>query len=293
MLFWQLIVDGLGRGAIYAGLGLSLVLVFRCTGLINFAQGEMATLSTYLTFGLTTLGLNVWLALVAAMAISAGIAALVEVTLVRPILRSPHVVVVIMTIGLYIVANAISQYLGGPNPRRMPRMFPDTTWDVLGVRVTAALLGVLLVEACVVLALWLFFTRTKAGLAFRAVATSPRESEYVGIQVQRTLMVGWALAAALGALAGALLTNIGFYLQPDMMAGVLVFALAALTIGGFESAGGTIVAGLILGMAEALVTTYVPGLASDFGIVVALVLVLGVLLLRPQGLGGRLTVVRV
>ena len=106
-------------------------------------------------------------------------------------------------------------------------------------------------------------------------------------------MIGWALAGALGALTGALLTDLGFYLQPDMMMNVLVFSLAALTIGGFDSAGGTIAAGLLLGVTEALVTTYVPGLASDFGIVVALALVLGVLLLRPQGLGGRLTVVRV
>jgi branched-chain amino acid transport system permease protein len=293
VLFWQLVVDGLGRGAIYAGLGLSLVLVFRCTGLINFAQGELATLSTYLTFGLTVVGLNVWLALALSMVVSAAVAALVEVSVVRPVLKRPHVVVVIMTIGLYIVANAISQYVGGPNPRRMPQMFPAGTWTVFGVRITAALIGVLLVEALVVTALWLFFTRTQVGLAFRAVATSPRESEYVGIRVQRILMVGWALAAALGALAGALLTNIGFYLQPDMMSGVLVFALAAVTIGGFESAGGTVVAGLLLGVAEALITTYVPGLASDFGIVVALGLVLAVLLLRPQGLGGRLTVVRV
>jgi len=293
VLFWQLIVDGLGRGAIYAGLGLSLVLVYRCTGLINFAQGEFATLSTYLTYGLSTVGLNIWLAVAVAMVISAAAAALIEVSVVRPVLHRPHVVIVIMTIGLYISANAISEYVGGPNPRRVPPLFPDITWAPGGVRITASLVGVLLVEALVVVLLWLFFTRTKVGLAFRAVATAPRESEYVGIQVQRILMVGWALAAALGALAGALLTNIGFYLEPNMMGSVLVFALAALTIGGFDSAGGTIVAGLLLGIVDALLTTYVPGLASDFGIVIALVLVVAVLLLRPQGLGGRLSVARV
>ena len=141
MLLFQLVVDGLGRGAIYAGLGMSLVLVFKCTGLINFAQGEFATLSTYLTFGLWSLGLQVWLAVLLSMAVSGLVAALVESTVVRPVLRRPHLVVVIMTIGLYVVTNAVSQLVGGPNPRRLPGLFPDVTWSVFGVRITASLRG--------------------------------------------------------------------------------------------------------------------------------------------------------
>lgn len=293
MLFFQLMLDGLGRGAIYAGLGLSIVLIFRCTGVINFAQGEFATLSTYLTFGLSTLGLNIWVAVAISMLISALVAGAVEVVVIRPLLNRSHLVIVTATIALFLAANSISQLVGGPNPKRVPRLFPDHVWSISGVRISASLLGVLIIEALVVLALWFFFNRTNVGLAFRAVATSPGNAPYVGIPVQRILVIGWGVAAALGALVACLLTSIGFYLQSDMMVAALVLALAAVTIGGFDSAGGTIVAGLLLGVLESLFVGYVPGFSSGFGVVFALIAVIAVLLVRPNGLAGSATTSRV
>lgn len=290
MLFVQLIIDGLGTGAIYAALGLSLVLVFRCTGVINFAQGEFATLSTFLTYSICQLGVTIWVAVAISMAVSFVVAALAELVIVRPILKQPHLAVILVTIAFYIVANAISQLGWGPTPRTLPAMFPDDVWRIAGVRISAGLVGVLVIEALVVLGLVLFFSRTRMGLAFRAVATSPRESAVVGIRVQRVLMMGWGLAAALGALAGALMTNIGFFVQPDMSSSILVFSLAAMTIGGFDSAGGTIIAGLVLGVLQSLASGFVPGMTSDLGSALALILVLAVLLVRPQGLAGRLLV---
>lgn len=293
MLFFQLLLDGLGRGAIYAGLALSIVLIFRCTGVINFAQGEFATLSTYLTFGLTMLGFNIWFAVAVSMVVSAGIGAGIQATVLRPLMGKSHLVVVAATIALFTAANSLSQLIGGANPIRMPVLFPDVTVDIFGVRASAALIGVLLIEALVVLGLWAFFRFTRIGLAFRAVAEAPENSKYVGIPVQRVLMLGWAMAAALGALVGALLTSIGFYLQPDMMIGPLVLALAAVTIGGFDSAGGAIVAGMALGVLESLALGFVPGFSSDFGIVLALFLSIAVLLLRPAGLAGSMAVKKV
>ncbi|MFG2586115.1 branched-chain amino acid ABC transporter permease [Streptomyces malaysiensis] len=293
MLFPQLLLDGLGKGAVYAALALALVLVYRSTGLVNFAQGEFATLSAYLTWSLTTSGLNIWMALLAATALSAVAGAAIEWLVIRPLLNKSHLLPVIMMIALYIVTNAAAQVMFGPNPRSVPSLFPDVSWSVAGLRVSAALIGVFVVEAAIVAALWLFFERTSAGLAFRAVATAPEQSRFVGIRVNRLLMLGWGLAAAVGAVAAVLLTNLDFYLQPDMMSGVLVYSLAAITLGGFDSPSGAITGGLIIGVLETLASGYLPGSSADVGLIVALAVIVCVLSIRPQGLSGRRVVARV
>ncbi|WPB87875.1 branched-chain amino acid ABC transporter permease [Streptomyces malaysiensis] len=293
MLFPQLLLDGLGKGAVYAALALALVLVYRSTGLVNFAQGEFATLSAYLTWTLTASGLNVWAALLAAIALSAVVGAAIEWLVIRPLLSRSHLLPVIMMIALYIVTNAAAQVMFGPNPRPVPSLFPDVSWNVAGLRVSAALIGVFVVEAAIVAALWLFFERSSAGLAFRAVATAPEQSKFVGIRVNRLLMLGWGLAAAVGAVAAVLLTNLDFYLQPDMMSGVLVYSLAAITLGGFDSPAGAITGGLIIGVLETLASGYLPGSSADLGLIVALAVIVCVLSIRPQGLRGRPVVARV
>jgi len=287
MLILQLIVDGFGKGAIYAALALAIVVANRSTGLINFAQGEFATLSAMFTVLLTSLGMNVWFALLIAVGVSFIGGAVVQFLLVRPVLKRAHVVQIMMTIGLYVVANAIGEITFGPTPKPLAPLFPDGSFDVGGVRISYALVGVILLQVVVITALSLFFARTKLGLGFRAVATAPEASRIVGIRVGRMHMVGWGLAAALGAVAGVSLTNLNVYVQPSMMTTVLVYSLAAVTIGGYDSAIGAIVGGVLMGVIETLVTSLVPGFTAEAGMIVSLVVIVAVLLIRPQGLFGR------
>lgn len=287
MLILQLIVDGFGKGAIYAALALAIVVANRSTGLINFAQGEFATLSAMFTVLLTSLGMNVWLALLIAVGVSFIGGALVQFLLIRPVLKRAHVVQIMMTIGLYVVANAIGEITFGPTPKPLAPLFPDGSFDLAGLRVSYALIGVIILQVVVITALSLFFARTKLGLGFRAVSTAPEASRIVGIRVGRMHMVGWGLAAALGAVAGVSLTNLNVYVQPSMMTTVLVYSLAAVTIGGYDSAVGAIVGGVLMGVIETLVTSLVPGFTAEAGMIVSLVVIVAVLLIRPQGLFGR------
>ncbi|GAA1021730.1 branched-chain amino acid ABC transporter permease [Acrocarpospora pleiomorpha] len=292
MLALQLLVDGVGKGAIYAALALAIVVAHRSTGLVNFAQGEFATLSAMLTVALTGLGLDVWLALAVAAAASFAGGALIQVVIVRPTMRRDLVPVVIM-IGLYVCANAIGQLTFGQNPRPLEGLFPAGGLMLGGIRIQWSLIGVILLQAVVITALTLFFVRTKIGLGFRAVATAPEASRVAGIPVERMHMIGWGIAAALGAVAGVSLTNLGVYVEPHMMTTVLVYSLAAVTIGGFDSALGAIVGGTIMGIVESLVTGLVPGVSGDAGILVSLAIITLILLSRPQGLFGRERVTRV
>jgi branched-chain amino acid transport system permease protein len=293
MLIMQLLVDGVGKGAIYAALALAIVVCHRSTGLINFAQGEFATLSTMLTAVLTASGIPVWFSLGIAVVVSFFGGALIQFLVVRPTLKRPHLVQIMITIGLYICANAVGQIVFGPTPRPLDPLFPAGGFSLAGIRISWDLVGVVLLQAIVITALTLFFSRTKAGLGFRAVATAPAASRVVGIRVERMHMVGWGIAAALGAVAGVSLTNLGVYVEPSMMTPVLVFSLAAVTIGGFDSAVGAIVGGVVMGVVETFATSLIPGLSGDAGMLVSLVVIVAILLVRPQGIFGRERVARV
>lgn len=293
MLVLQLFVDGLGKGAIYAALALAIVMCHRSTGLINFAQGEFATLSAMFTAVLTMAGIPVWISLGIAIVVSFLGAAAIQWLIVRPTMTKAHVVQVMITVGLFIVANAIGQVTFGPTPRPLASLFPAGGINLGGLRISWDLIGVIALQAAVIVALTLFFNGTKAGLGFRAVATAPSQSRIVGIRVERMHMAGWGIAGAIGCVAGVSLTNLGVYVEPAMMAPVLVFSLAAVTIGGFDSALGAIVGGMVMGVFETLVTSLVPGLTGEVGMVVSLVVIVVVLLIKPEGLFGRKRAVRV
>lgn len=293
MLVLQLIVDGLGKGAIYAALALAIVMCHRSTGLINFAQGEFATLSTMFTAVLTMSGIPVWASLGIAVVVSFIAAAGVQWLIVRPTMVKAHVLQVMITVGLFIVANAVGQITFGPTPRPLTPLFPTGGLNVDGLRISWDLIGVILFQAVVIVGLTLFFRGTKAGLGFRAVATAPAQSRVVGIRVERMHMVGWGIAGAIGCVAGVSLTNLGVYVEPAMMTPVLVFSLAAVTIGGFDSAVGAVVGGMVMGVAETLVTSLIPGLTGEVGMVVSLVVIVGVLLAMPAGIFGRRRAIRV
>ncbi len=290
-LFLTQLMNGIGTGAVYASLALALVLVFRTTGILNFAQGEMALYSTYLVWFFTERSVPVWIAILLAMAISFVGGAAIERILIRPVEQASPLVLVIVTIGMFLAINSIAQVQFGNDIKLLPRAYPNKTWLPGNVQIssdTLVLVGVLIAE-CVIL--YLILNRTKIGLAFRAVASNAESSRLVGVPVGRMLMLGWAMAAAIGALAGALvIAPVG--LQGASMQEILVYAFAAAALGGFDSPVGAVVAGLIVGVVGTMTTQYLH-VVHDIELVVPFGLILVVLLFRPAGLFGTTRVERV
>ena len=290
--FIQLVVDGLSTGSIYAALALAIVLVNQATGLINFAQGGMAVLSAYIAFQSIQLGLPLLPAILIAVAVSFFLGALVERFLIRRFERGDQDTAVVVTIGLLTLVTGICGLIWGYNNRQFPSLFPLTSVDVLGAVVSVRSLATTATILVIMAVLQLLFLRTKLGLALRAVADNPGSSAFSGLPVGRLLMVGWGLAAALGAIAGALVGP-QLTLTPGMLDTALVYALAAVILGGLDSPIGAVVAAWAIGVLENLVSVYVPLIGHDLKIAVPFALIFVILILRPQGLFGRKVVVRV
>jgi branched-chain amino acid transport system permease protein len=291
-LFFNQVINGIQAGAIYAALALALVLIYRSTGLLNFAQGEMAMFSTFVAWLLADSGFPVVVAILVAMAISMVGGAIIERTLIRPVGVDNVLAIVIVTVGIFIATNALAGWIYGTDGRVFPRIFPNDALievgDVAITQETVSIVGILLL---VVFLLYLLFQHTKVGLAMRAVASNRDSSRLCGIQVGRILMLGWGLAAALGALAGALAAP-QLNLSLNLMQGLLIYAFAAATLGGFDSPLGAVVGGLIVGVTQSLAGQYIP-FFNGFELASAFLLILIVLLVRPQGLFGRKVVQRV
>jgi len=288
----QTLVDGVATGSLYGALALAVVLIFRTSGIVNFAQGEMAMFSTFVAWGLLEAGLPVGLAILATLGLSLLGGMVIERVLMRPFEGGDHLTLAIVTLGLFILVNSGAGWIWGFENRSFPSIFPDDTIGVGGVDVPLESVGIVVLLLAVVGVLYLFFQRTKLGLALRAVSVNPESSRLSGISVGRTLMVGWGIAALVGALAGALIAP-RLFLDVNFMGGVLIYSFAAATLGGFDSPLGAIVGGWIIGVTEDLATTYVDFIGSDLKILVPLVIILVVLLVRPAGLFGTREVTRV
>lgn len=292
-LFFDQVMNGVGTGVIYASVALALVLIYRTTGLLNFAQGEMALFSTFITYWFTEQGLGVVPALLAAVVVSFVGGALIERILIRPVEGAANPLnVVIVTLGMFLAINALAQLIfikPGQEALQMPPIFPKGDL-VLGIRTATVGFALVLVAECVLL--YLLLQKTKVGLSLRAVASNPESSRLVGISTGNMLMLGWGLAAALGAVAGTLAATRGSGFDSSLMQQVLVYAFAAAALGGFDSPLGAVVGGLIVGIADALTIQYIDAL-DGIELVVPFGLILVVLLVRPNGLFGRTIVERV
>jgi branched-chain amino acid transport system permease protein len=289
--FLQQIVEGLGSGSVYASLALALVLIHRFTGIVNFAQGELAMISTYVAWQLIASGMPFWLALPVTLAVSFAGGMLIERVLIRPVEAAPELTIVIVTVGLFIFVNAVAGLIWSFTVKDFPQPFPDGGIDLGGVSVGWSTLGVIGVVAVVMGLLYLLFQHTGIGLVMRAVACNPASARLSGIRVGRVLMLGWGLAATVGALSGVLVAPL-LFLEPNMMGGVLIYAFAAATLGGFDSPVGAVAGGLVVGIAETLAGAYAEFVGADLKIGVPLLIILVVLLVRPQGLFGRAAVER-
>ncbi len=297
-LFLNQLFNGIENGAIYASVALALVIVFRTTGLFNFAQGEMAMLSTFVTWQLAQ-ALPILAAIAVGLVLSFIGGAAVERTLIRPMEAKGNALgTVIITIGLFIALNALIQLIWPPSraqsePFKMPRVIEARgTIEIAGANLrwfTVWFVAVLLVQC---LLLYLLLQKTKVGLSLRAVASNQASAKLVGIDVGRMLMIGWGLAAAIGALSGALIASRNNQFDVSMFQFVLAYAFAAAALGGFDSPFGAVVAGFIVGITEAMAVNYIDAV-EGIPIVVPLALIFFVLLFRPQGMFGRKVVERV
>jgi len=289
----QQVVSGLASGGIYASLALALVLIHRATGIINFAQGEMAMFTTYIAWTLNANhGLSYWPAFVITMLIAFVGGVAVHRVAIRPVERGSVLTIVIVTIGLVLLFNGAATWIWGGEVRVVESPFPSGTTDVAGVAISYQDIGTIAVTIGVVLLLWLFFRFTKVGLALRASAINPDEARLVGVRVSWMLGLGWGLAAVLGAVSGILAAP-SIFLDPSMMQPILIYAFAAAVLGGIDSPAGAVVGGLVLGVLLNLLGAYVDFVGADLRLPVALLIILVVLLVRPQGLFGKPVVRRV
>ncbi len=305
-LFLQRLVDGLSSGSVYALIALGLVIIYRGTGHLNFAQGEMALFAAYVVYQMGEWGLPIGIALVIGLATGFVIGAVAEVGLVRPISKKSPFAVFIVTIGLFQLLNWLSGAIWGdqvlPNSgvgskqQQYPSLFPDQPDDfvkVFGAAIRYQSLGVLLLTLVITGLLFLLFNKTKFGLAMRAVASNAESAKLVGIRVNTVLMVSWGLAAAIGALGGVVFAGINNSVSLGLMFTVFIYGSAAATLGGFDSPGGAVIAGLAIGVIENMAAGYIGFIGQEMKLAVAFIVILVVLMVKPSGLFGTAKVERV
>ncbi len=284
----QQIFSGLAAGAIYASLALALVMIYRATDLVNFAQGEMAMFSTYIAWTLVNAGLPFWAAFIITLLASFMGGLAIERVVIRPVENAPVLAAVVVTIGLALIFNSLAGWIYSYIVQDFPSPFPDR--PVFGALITTRDLGVIGVTLVMLFLLFAFFRFTATGLAMRAAAQNPASARLCGIRVGRMLAIGWGLAAAIGAAAGIMVAPV-LFLDPNMMGGVLVYAFASALLGGITSPVGAVIGGLIVGVTENLVGTYL--IASQLKLTVAFALIILVLVFRPNGLFGTAILQRV
>lgn len=282
------VLAGLATGGIYASLALALVMIYQATHLVNFAQGELAMFSTYIAWSLMQAGVPYWGAFVATVAGAFVLGVLIERVIVQPVENAPILSIVIVFIGLLVILNSLAGWIFTYTIKPFPSPFPEQ--PLFGnAYVGSHELGSIGVTLAVLIAVFVFFRFTPLGLAMRAAAQNPVSSRLVGIRVGWMLALGWGLAAAIGAIAGIMVAP-SVFLEPNMMAGILLYAFAAALLGGIDSPGGAVLGGFIVGVLENLAGMV---LGTELKLTVALVLIVSVLVIRPSGLFGKPNVRRV
>jgi len=283
------VLSGLATGGIYASLALAVVMIYKATHVVNFAQGEMAMFSTFLAWQLIQWGMPYWGAFFLTIGVSFVGGVVIERTVIRPFEAHEAVLAVVTVfIGLFLILNALAGWTWEYTLKSFPSPFPAQSY--VGGYLSGhqlGLFGVVLVTLGVVYA---FFRFTPLGLAMRAAAENPDSSRLVGIRVSWMLALGWGLAAALGAVAGIMVAPLVF-LEPNMMGFVLIYAFAGALFGGIDNPWGAVIGGFTVGVLENIMGVYVVG--TELKLTVALVIIIGVLVLKPSGVFGKTVVTRV
>ena len=280
--FVDLTLSGVSTGAVYAAVALALVLIWRATRIVNFAQGAMLMITTFIASAIINSTGSYWLGFVVALAAGLVFGAVVERLLIRPVEAAPPLNAVILTLGLYTLLVAAAGMIWGNTPRSFPAAFSLRGYVVGGTRLlftpndTFTVLIVLAVAA----GLGLLFRATSLGLQMRAAAFAPEVARLLGVRVSRMFTVGWALAAVAGALAGVLVAP-SVFLGPNSFDPMLISGFVAAVLGGLDSPPGAVIGGLLLGLALSYVSGYEGAALAPLA---ALVILVAVLMLRPGGL---------
>jgi branched-chain amino acid transport system permease protein len=289
------LIDGLNNGVIYGFLGLALVCVFRGSGTLNLAQGEMAMFCSFIAYSLVHRGFPVVLAIVVVVLIGFIGGGIIERVLIRPLGREAEYPMLLVTIGLFLALNAGAGVIWGGDPLAFPNVVPSGPNDYISIfsdRLHYQDVLIIVVLAAVLGGLYALFQFTRIGLAMRASASNPDSSLLVGIRVNRINALGWMLAGGVGALLGPLVAP-STTLTTGMMLNFIIYAAAAATLGGFDSPAGTVFAGILIGVVENLLSSYVTQIGPSLKQAVALVSLLLVLMVKPSGLFGTRRVERI
>jgi len=296
----QQIASGLANGAIYACVALALVMIYVSTDHINFAQGEMAMFSAYISWQLMSWGMSFWVAFVLTVLISFAMGVLIERLILRPLHNAPVLSIIVVFIGLLAIFNSMAGAFWSYLIKEFPSPFPKSSFGIGGV-IGPHQLGVVVVTLIVLGMLFVFFRYTPLGLAMRAAAQNPQMARLVGVRVDWMLALGWGLAASVGAVAGIMVAHI-VYLEPNMMGGILLYAFASALVGGISNPAGAVAGGFIVGILENMVAyagnqiekaTGIYIIGNGEKLTVALIIVIFVLTVKPAGLFGRVVVKRV
>lgn len=287
--FVELVVSGLAVGAIYGLVAMSFAVIYKATGIVNFAMGEMSMLTAYTTWSFATaMGTGGILTVLVAIVVGALLGLLCERLIMRPMLGEPVLSVVLVTVGLAVVLRSIVTIIWGASPHKFEVVGADNIVSLGGIGMRASQLGVLAVLVLAVAAFWFFLRHSRFGVAMRAVAADEKTARLMGVSTARVQAVAWAAASALAGLTGALFAVI-YGLTPAVFE-LGLKAFPATVLGGFDSVLGSGASGLIIGVLENLVGGYLPSVLKEIS---GFVLILVVLMVRPFGLFGEKRIERV
>ncbi len=290
-LFWNQVIAGISTGAIYACMALAIVMIFQAIDHLNFAQGEMAMFSTFIAWQLMQWDIPYWWAFLLTLAISFAAGIVIERTLFKPLATAPILTNVAGFIALFAIINSVAGLTWDFTVKPFPTPFGTTPF--LGSElISTHQAGMIGVTLALLILLYLFFRFTRIGLAMRAAALLPESARLVGINTSWMVALGWGMASAIGAIGGMLIAPV-IFLEPNMMGGVLLYGFAAAVLGGLTSPLGAVVGGFLVGVIENLVGTYIPGAGNELKLPIALALIVIVLVVKPNGLFGRIVVQRV
>ena len=280
--FIDLTLNGVSTGAVYAAVALALVLIWRATRIVNFAQGAMLMLTTFIASDVIRSSGSYVLGVVVALACGLALGAVVERILIRPVESAPPLNAVIVALGLYSVLVAVAGMIWGNSPRAFPAAFSIRGFSVGGTRLLFAPNDafIVLVVLALALGLALLFRTTSLGLRMRAAAFNPEVARLLGVRVGHMFTLGWALAAAVGSLAGVLVAPTTF-VGPNNFDPVLIIGFVGAVLGGLDSPPGAVIGGITLGLALSYVAGYE---GSALVPLAALVVLVAVLMVRPGGL---------
>ncbi len=280
--FVVLTLTGLAAGMVYSALALALVLIWRATRIVNFAQGAMAMSTTYIALAVIQATGNYWIGFVAALVAGLAMGALAERFIVRWVETGPPLNAVILTLGLFLVLEAVVPMIWGAQIRSFPAPFSIAATQVGNTYIALSPFSIftIAVVLAVMGAMLALFRLTGIGLRMRAAAFAPDMARLLGVRVGRLLTFGWALASMAGALAGMLVAPT-LLLYPSNMDAILVYGFTAAVLGGLDSPVGALVGGVGIGLALSYIGGYVGG---DLEAIGALVILIAILMLRPQGL---------